>query len=286
MAKHSKVKNTGILFELLARQITTDTLNNIGSPSAIGIIKEHFGKGTTLRKELYLYQTLLKEKYDNKKTASRFLDYVLTERAKLNSAKLRREKYNLIREIKNNYDLSNFFKAKISNYTQNAAVYTLFETANAKTFISPKSKLNSREIVVEYILGKSNIISKVDSVVEAFRGEDKDLRLLAYKVLVDKFNKKYSKLDESQATVLREYINNISNTERLRHMLQEVVANHLKTLRVELKKVDDKVVKIKLKEVAKQLKNSLTNKNKIDEKKILNILRLSDLVNEVRNARK
>ena len=69
-------------------------------------------------------------------------------------------------------------------------------------------------------------------------------------------------------------------------MLQEVVANHLKTLRVELKKVDDKVVKIKLKEVAKQLKNSLTNKNKIDEKKILNILRLSDLVNEVRNARK
>ena len=286
MAKHSKVKNTGILFELLARQITTDTLNNIGIPSAISIIKEYFGKGTMLRRELYLYQTLLKEKYDDTKTASRFLDYVLTEREKLNSTKLRKEKYNLIREIKNNYDLSNFFKAKISNYTQNAAIYTVFETTNSKTFVSPKSKLNSREIVVEYILGKSNVVSSVDTVVEAFRGEDKDLRHLAYKVLVDKFNKKYSKLDESQATVLREYINNISNTERLRHMLQEVVANHLKTLRLELRKVDDKVVKIKLKEVAKQLKNSLTNKNKIDEKKILNILRLSDLVNEVRNARK
>tara|TARA_B100000287_G_C20599160_1_gene767324 strand:- start:331 stop:1191 length:861 start_codon:yes stop_codon:yes gene_type:complete len=286
MAKHSKVKNTGILFELLARQITTDTLNNVNSPAAIAIIKEYFGKGTTLRKELYLYQTLLKEKYSNEKTASKFLDYVLTERARINSSKLRREKYNLIREIKKNYDISQFFKAKISNYTQNAAVYTLFETSNPSVFVSPKSKLNSREIVVEYIIGKDKTASKVDRVVEAFRTEDKDLRLLAYKVLVDKFNKKYSKLNESQASVLREYINNISNTERLRTMLQEIVKKHLKVLSVELKKVDDKVVKIKLKEVARQLKTSLTNKSKIDEKKILNVLRLSELVNEVRNARK
>ena len=128
--------------------------------------------------------------------------------------------------------------------------------------------------------------SEMQIEFEAFRQEDKDLRLLAYKVLVDKFNKKYSKLDESQAKVLREYINNISNTERLRTMLQEVVAKQLKTLRLELKHVNDKVVKIKLKEVAKQLKNSLTTKQKIDEKKILNILRLSELVNEVINARK
>jgi len=286
MAKHSKVKNTGILFELLARQITTDTLNNVGNPAAIKIIKEHFGKGSALRKELYLYQTLLKEKYNDEKTATKFLDYVLTEREKLSTTKLRREKYNLIREIKKHYDISQFFKAKISNYTQNAAVFTLFETSSTDIFVSPKSKMNSRSIVVEYIIGKNNIGSKADRVVEAFRQEDKDLRLLAYKVLVDKFNKKYSKLDESQATVLREYINNISNTERLRTMLQEVVAKQLKSLKLELKHVNDKVVKIKLKEVAKQLKDSLTTKQKIDEKKILNILRLSELVSEVINARK
>ena len=55
MAKHSKVKNTGILFELLVRQITSDTLNNVSQPPAVAIIKEHFNKNTALRKELYLY---------------------------------------------------------------------------------------------------------------------------------------------------------------------------------------------------------------------------------------
>jgi len=286
MAKHSKVKNTGILFELLARQITTDTLNNVDSPAAIKIIKEYFGKNTVIKKELYLYQTILKEKYSNETTAAKFLDYVLVEREKLNPAKLKKEKYNLIREIKNHYDLTQFFKAKINNYTQNAAIYTLFETSNSTTFISPKSKLNSREIVVEYITGKSNLITKSDSIMEDFARKDKDLRLLTYKVLVDKFNKKYSALDENQAIVLREYINNISNTGRLRTMLLEVVTKNLKGLSTELRYVKDKVVKIKLKEVAKQLKNSLASKNNIDEKKLLNVLRLSDLVAEVKNARK
>ena len=286
MAKHSKVKNTGILFELLARQITTDTLNNVDSPPAINIIKEYFGKNTAIKKELYLYQTILKEKYNNDNTATKFLDYVLIERAKLDHTRLKREKYNLIREIKNHYDLSQFFKAKINNYTQNAAIYTLFEISNPTTFISPKSKLNSREIVVEYITGKTNLVTKSDSIIEAFSKEDKDLRLLTYKVLVDKFNKKYSTLDENQAKVLREYINNISNTGRLRSMLLEVVTKNLKGLSTELRYVNDKVVKIKLKEVAKQIKNSISSKNNIDEKKLLNVLRLSDLVSEVKNARK
>jgi hypothetical protein len=286
MAKHSKVKNTGILFELLARQITTDTLNNVDSPPAISIIKEYFGKNTTIKKELYLYQTILKEKYNNDTTATKFLDYVLIERAKLDHKILKREKYNLIREIKNHYDLSQFFKAKMNNYTQNAAIYTLFEISNPTTFVSPKSKLNSRQIVVEYITGKTNPVTKSDSIIEAFSKEDKDLRLLTYKVLVDKFNKKYSTLDENQAKVLREYINNISNTGRLRSMLLEVVTKNLKGLSTELKYVNDKVVKIKLKEVAKQIKNSISSKNNIDEKKLLNVLRLSDLVSEVKNARK
>ena len=132
--------------------------------------------------------------------------------------------------------------------------------------------------------GKSNSISNVDRMVEAFRQEDKDLRLLAYKVLVDKFNSKYNKLDESQSAILREYINNISNTETLRKKLQKIVAEQLKQLSRDLNKVEDSVVKIKLKEVAKLLKVSIVGKRKIDEKKILNVLRLSELVSEVKNV--
>jgi|TARA_R110000851_G_scaffold109085_5_gene231050 hypothetical protein len=286
MAKHSKVKNTGILFELLVRQITTDTLNGVDKSPAIGIIKEYFGKSTSLKKELYLYQTLVNEKQETEYRAEKFVDLVLKERAKISSSNLRREKYNLIKEIKNSYNIEEFFKAKISKYKQNASIYTLFESSNSDGFTNPKLSLQSRANIVESICKNINDVSHVDRVVEAFRAEDKDLRILAYKVLVDKFNSKYSKLSESQASILREYINNISNTESLRSKLQLVVAEHLKSLAVELKQVKDDVVRIKLKEVAKQIKNSIVNKKRIDEKKILNVLRLSELVVEVKNARK
>jgi len=286
MAKHSKVKNTGILFELLVRQITTDTLNGVDKSPAIGIIKEYFGKSTTLKKELYLYQTLVNERQATEHRADKLIDLVLKERLKLNESNLRREKYNLIKEIKNSYNIEEFFKAKIGKYKQNASIYTLFESSTSDNFSNPKVSLQSRANIVENICKTINDVSHVDRVVEAFRAEDKDLRLLAYKVLVDKFNSKYSKLTESQASILREYINNISNTESLRSKLQLVVAEHLKALSVELKHVKDEVVKIKLKEVAKQIKNSVINKRKIDENKILNVLRLSDLVIEVKNARK
>tara|TARA_R110000796_G_scaffold20843_1_gene61816 strand:- start:1006 stop:1866 length:861 start_codon:yes stop_codon:yes gene_type:complete len=286
MAKHSKVKNTGILFELLVRQITTDTLNGVDKSPAIAIIKEYFGKNTVIKKELHLYQTLVNEKYKTEYKADKFVDLVLKERSKLNSTTLRREKYNLIREIKNNYNIEEFFKAKIGKYKQNASIYILFEVSSENSFATPRISLQSRANIVEHICRTTSAVSHVDRVVEAFRAEDKDLRLLAYKVLVDKFNKKYSKLTEGQASILREYINNISNTETLRSQLQTVVSKHLRSLSTELKHVDDAVVKIKLKEVAKQLKNSIVNKKRIDEKKILNVLRLSELVVEVRNARK
>tara|TARA_R110002074_G_scaffold222882_2_gene393708 strand:- start:1481 stop:2344 length:864 start_codon:yes stop_codon:yes gene_type:complete len=285
MAKHSKVKNTGILFELLVRQITTDTLNGVAKSPAIGIVKEFFGKGknTVIKKELHLYRVLLGEKFKSSHKAEIAIDTVLRERNKLNTTQLRREKYNLIREIKNNYKLDEFFTAKLGKYKVNAAISTLFESST-QDFKNPKSILSSRSNIIEYLCGNTTRNSSVDNVVEAFRREDKDLRLLAYKVLVDKFNSKYSKLEESQAEILREYINNISNTENLRTKLQKIVAEHLKQLNKDLSKIDDSVVKIKLKEVAKLLKSSIVKKRKIDEKKILNVLRLSELVSEVRNV--
>ena len=285
MAKHSKVKNTGILFELLVRQITTDTLNGVEKSPAIVIIKEYFGKRTTLKTELHLYQTLLKEKHNTEYRAEKLVDMVLKERAKLSSTNLRREKYNLIREIKKNYDVEQFFKAKIGKYKQNASIYTLFESLTSKGYSNPKITLQSRANIVEHVCKNIKDASHVDRVVEAFRQEDKDLRLLAYKVLVDKFNSKYNKLSESQASILREYINNISNTENLRGKLQKVVAENLKVLQKNMKTVEDPVVKIKLKEVAKQIKTSVLNKKRIDEKKILNVLRLSELVEEVWNVK-
>ena len=61
--KYSKLKNTGVIFELLVRQITNDTLEGLKKSPAVSIIKEFFKKNTTLSKELKLYQFLQKEKF-------------------------------------------------------------------------------------------------------------------------------------------------------------------------------------------------------------------------------
>ena len=70
--RHSKFKNTGVLFELLVRQVASDTLNNIDS-KAIVLIKKYFAKSTELSKEFNLYQTLIKEKYSKGEKANHLI---------------------------------------------------------------------------------------------------------------------------------------------------------------------------------------------------------------------
>ena len=153
--KHSKIKNTGVLFELLVRQITTDTLNGVEKSPALTIVKEYFGKKTTLKKELDLYNSLNKEKFNIPAKAEKFLDLVLKERSKISSTVLKRQKYNLIKEIGKKYQLENFFKTKINNYKLNASIYNLFETISSKTVSDPKSLLTCRETIVENSISKS-----------------------------------------------------------------------------------------------------------------------------------
>ena len=152
--KHSKVKNTGVLFELLVRQITNDTLNGIEKSPALKIVKEFFGKNSTIKKELKLYNTLLKEKFPSEAKAGKFIDIVLQERAKLNNSTIKRQKYNLIKEIRKNYDLDNFFRNKIDNYRVNASIYKLFESHTNKGINNPKDVLVCRDTIIENLSSK------------------------------------------------------------------------------------------------------------------------------------
>ena len=124
--KHSKYKNTGILFELLVRQITADTLKGSNSP-AIDILKEYFVK-TSLGKEYKLYESVLKSKVLTEGRATLVIDTLLEASTKFNRKSLKKQKYNLINEIKKHYDLESFFGSKISNYKELAALYTLIES--------------------------------------------------------------------------------------------------------------------------------------------------------------
>jgi len=272
--KHSKFKNTGILFELLVRQIASDTLSD-NTCYATKIIQNHFKKGSQLARELKLYQSLTKENFDSQYKAQEFLNIILKERAKLNESVLRREKYNLIKSIKNSYIIEDFFKYRVSNYREMASAYKLFENVEST---SPKEYVDCKNTIFEAIT-TDKVVIKEEVVSEEYSKQPKEVRLLAYKFLVDSFNSKYSGLSESQKLILKNYINNIDNSDTLRKFVVSEVAK----LRRELKliKISDKVTKIKLNETV-NLISELTKHKVINENQILALLRYHQLLEELR----
>ena len=279
--KHSKIRNTGILFELLTRQITVDVLNNDKKGSAAKILKEFFNKNTQLGKEYELYRVLTVENYKSETKANHLVDAVLTARIKLNEASLKREKYNLIKEVRSHYDINNFFMARIPNYKVNASIFKLFST---KETMNPQTETESRFTIVENITRKNlSTKKKEDVMVEGYKKQEKDLRLLAYGILVEKFNKKYSSLSASQRNLLKEYINNISNTNSLKEFIESETVKVKKQLQSHLPRVSDKVTKIKLKEAINQAETLMKGRI-VEDKQVVTLMRYYQLVKELKNV--
>ena len=161
MIKHSKYKNTGILFELLVRQATSDLMSNIDS-KAIRIFKKFF-TDTELGKEYNLYNTVLNAPKLNESKAEMMVSTVIEQSRKLNREKLDKEKYNLIKEIKKHYDLDNFFKAKIDAYKVYASIYTLIENQLSKEFSDTKQLVTNKLTLLEHITKESLTERKVAS---------------------------------------------------------------------------------------------------------------------------
>ena len=281
--KHSKIKNTGILFELLTRQITVDILNGNNS-GAVVLLKKYFSEKTELGREYKLYEFLLKSSYKSENRANSLIDAVISARQKLHNSVLRREKYNLIKEIKETYDVNEFFKSKLPNYKVFASIYKVLQSESTTENFDPKETTDSRYSIVEYIVGKKVMINKKsEKLVEEYKKQDKDLRLLSYKILVDKFNSKYKSLNTAQKKLLKEYINNISNTNSLKEFIGNEGKKVKKILSKYLPKVGDKITKIKLNEAINQL-DSLTKGRFIKDKQVISLMRYYELVKEIRSV--
>ena len=278
--KHSKFKNTGILFELLLRQIASDTLSDKDS-AAVNIVKQYFNK-TELSKEHKLYQTLINSKVLNEAKAEILINSVLDISLRLNRSALRNEKYNLIKEIRQHYNIEEFFKAKINNYTEYAAIYNLMESHKSLEFIEPSQVIDNKVTILEHITRKDIDVDNVkDKVLEEYAQMDKGTRLLIYKILLEKFNNKYSNLIPSQKTVLKEYINNISNTTKLRDFVNTNYASLKKEL-VELNKgVNEATIKIKINEVITLIK-PLDKTQFVKDEDIIALLQYNQLVAELK----
>lgn len=280
MIKHSKYKNTGILFELLVRQATSDLMSN-KNPTSVKIVKKYF-TNTELSREYELYNTVLNAPKLNESKAEVLVTTITEQAKKLDRAKLDKEKYNLIKEIKKHYELDDFFKAKIETYKIYASVYTLIESSMVKTATDTKQIITNKLTILEHITKESLTERKVASkVVEEFMKEDKEIRVLAYKILVEKFNDKYSGLSAEQRDLLKEYINNISDTKQLRTYLNTKILEVKVELSSLKESVQDKVLQIKLNEVLNFVKPIGPNES-IKDEALIGLMQYYQLISELK----
>ena len=274
--KHSKLRNTGLLFEFLLRQVTVDVLNKKKESPALKIIKRQFNEHTEIGKELALYNLIMTRKFKSDKKADFFLSEVIRQRGRLNNTNLRREKYNIIASIKESYDVNQLFSSKVPNYKVFASVYKLFEGINE---MGADEKTESYFIIVENVTTVKHTKNK-SYIPEEFK--DKDLRILSYKTLLEKFNKKYTNLSDEQKHVLKEYISNISNTNNFSIFVETQIPKLKKKLNGKVKKVKDKVLKIKLQEAINCVDKFCLNESKqTDDNSVVQLLRYYELDKEL-----
>ena len=285
--KHSKIKNTGLIFEILSRQITSDILENNKNSLALNILQKYFSGGTELNKELILYNILSENKsIDTENKANNLIDLVLEKRKTLNEKKLNKEKYNLISEIKDNYDLESIFNSRIYTYKTLAGIYKLFKSiVEQNENYNPTDIVQSKYCIIENLIIprilKNNNEQTVEEAFENYKKQDFEIKLLTYKILLERFNQKYGKLNKYQKRLLKEYINDISNNNTLRGYLESEIIIIKEILSEFISNTRNKVLKIKLQEVHNQL-NNITNGKVIKDEKVIIMLKLYELINELK----
>ena len=277
--KNSKFKNTGILFELLVRQITADTLKGVDSP-AIDLLKKYFVK-SELGREYKLYESIQKSPTLNESRASVLIETVLDNSKKFNRTFLRKQKYNLINEIQKHYDVNQFFASKIKNYKQLASLYTLIEGYNSSAMINTEQLMNNKITLLEHLTKQKLDSTKKEEVLLEFATYDEDTRSLTYKILLEKFNSKYEVLSLDQKQVLKEFINSVDSTPSLRIFYNTKINELKSTLNAEAKNIKDKATKIKITEVAKLLVE-LSKTDKINDDNLVDLLQYYELVKEIK----
>jgi len=255
--KHNKIRNTGILFELLVRKVATDVIGGKTDSFAIKLMKEHFHSKTELGKELQLYRTFFNTKAITEGKAFNVLDLVLERRKQLNEKLLSTQKFLLIKELKQHCDLKEFMAGRVSSYKVYASIYKLFEAALHDSVDTIDDIISSRFVVVEHLKGELNEepLIKETTYSNTMKEQPEEIRYLSYKFLLEKFNEKYSNFSERQKALLREYINNGTNIEKFSKYIKEEATELTLSIRQNTHKITDEVTKIKINEVLTQLEN-------------------------------
>ena len=279
--KHSKYKNTGLIFELLIKQVAADTLSRKDSP-AIKVIKKFYTGNTTLVKEFKLYDFILKNKGIGSKKAETIVSTIVEISRKLDLDSLKKQKYELIKELKQHYDLEEFFSMKVDTYKPLAALYCLLEAQNTPDLLDPNVFVNNKTTILEHLTQTKHSEGQVkDALIEEYSKFDKDLRLLTYKILLEKFNDQYKDLLPEQKNILKEFIVSANSSIRLRNIVNEEMVKLSENISKLKAKITDSVVRIKLEEIQKAI-IPVKNTQKVDDNHLVSLMQYYELVNELR----
>jgi hypothetical protein len=278
--KHSKYKNTGLIFELLVKQIASDTLSKKDS-AAVSILKKFYAGKSSLAKEYRLYEFISKNSNVSPLRAEAILSTITEISRKLDQAAIKKQKYDLIAEIKTHYNVDEFFAIQVRDYKALAALYCLLETQNNAENVDPSSLIENKTTILEHLTSKiQNEDDVKDTLIEEYSKYDKDLRLLTFKILLEKFNDNYKDLLPEQKNILKEFITSVNSTTRLRTIVNEELDKISKKVEEMSQKVSDQVIKIKLEEVMKAIK-PVSNKEKIGDTHLVNLMQYYELVHEL-----
>jgi len=281
--KHSKFKNTGLIYELLIKQIAADTLENRPSP-AIKILKKYYSGKSFLAKEYKLYEYITKNKGIGRDKAETVLSTINEISRKLDQASLKNQKYNLIADIKESYNLEHFFSAKVRDYKALAALYCLLEAQNNSELVDPQIFVDNKTTILEHLTEQVQDKGDVrQSLIEEYSNYEKDLKLLTYRILLEKFNKKYATLMPEQKRILKEFITSVDSTTRLREFVNSALENVRLQLTELTELVQDDILKIKLNEVVDNI-SPLSNKEKVDTETLAILMQYYELIKEIKQA--
>jgi hypothetical protein len=278
-AKHSKFKNAGILFELLTRQITADILAGRDESFTKNLMFKYFHESKELGKEVQLYNFILQQKSKDASSAERLLNVVLQTRSKLDERELNKQKYNIIKEIKEKYNIDEFLKNKIPNYKLYASIYKLFEDQDkSEVEFDVSELLESREYIVESLTKEKK---SEQEMMDVYGNQSAEVRLLAYKFLIENFNTKYNNLLPDQKKLLKEYITNVSNSSKFTKYVNEEYKRISGVLKDQVKNVTSEVVKIKINEVISQF-STKSCVGVIKENQLTSLLNAYELIEEIK----
>jgi hypothetical protein len=273
--KHKKLRNTGLIYELLVRQTTSDVLNG-QTPKSLDIVKKFFKKGSLLSEELKLFNIILDSRTKNSQFTSEILEAVLKASQKLDRKALEKEKYFLIKEINSNLNKEHFFKTQVKDYVVYACISNLLE-------------YNPEDNPTEYVLNKTALLEHISTnngqnqlqqETTSTANIDPELKKLTFKLLIEKFNKRWGSLDTRQKSILRHFIFNAVDSEDSRKFIAEEVLYLKSHLGKQSKTTNDKVLQIKLNEVVRLL-DEIPDKNFISESTYSALLRSHQLIKEL-----